>query len=278
MTSVPAVIITGAGSGIGRATALEFVSRGHDVILGVRNLASAEAVADEARRRGFSRRVLSYALDVGNLNSISSFIAGLACSGVRISGLVNNAGVCRLRETFSPQEIESTLAINALGSFALSVLCLQRGIFFGRGKILNIGTHILPLELDRCRIEGSRRFSVRDAYMQSKLAMVMLAIGLAKRTPPDVCEITSIYPGIVRSNLGRESPLTKLLGALFDPFIEAPEKAALRIVDLYQQTAPLHGRIFSKSGPVVLKYKGDFQSDLAWLMDFASKQTALSLV
>jgi retinol dehydrogenase-13 len=266
--------VTGATSGIGRATALELSRRGHNVILGVRNLAAAIDVAKESRKRRYTGAMVEEKIDVSDLASVSDFVARLVSSGAQLVGLINNAGVCRLTEVLSVNGVESTLATNTLGSYTLSVLCLKHRLFVQNSKIMNLGTHILPKKLDRKRIMGQVAFSPRGAYMQSKLAMILLAEGLAKSTPREECEITSICPGIVRSRLGRETFFAKVLGAIFDPFIDSPEKAATSICNLYERTDHQHGLIFHKTGRASFEYQGDRSEDISWLVSHTTNVLA----
>jgi NAD(P)-dependent dehydrogenase (short-subunit alcohol dehydrogenase family) len=269
------IVVTGATSGIGRSTSLELARRGYNVILGVRDVDAGLRVAENSRQRGFEGNMVVHEIDLSDLSSIFHFVAVLASAELCLAGLINNAGVCRLKEVLSPDGIESTLATNAIGPYVLSVLMLERRALPEGSKIINVGTHILPAMLDKRRMMAHAPFAARHAYMQSKLAMIMLAAGLAGITPSATCEVTSIFPGIVRSKLGRESGFSKILGAIFDPFIDAPEKAARHICDLYESSCTKHGLVFNKSELASYRYSGDLPQDVAWLVEYVSGLVAV---
>src|SRR5207244_5342961 len=86
------VVIPGASSGIGAATALAFARRGARLELGARRLEKLNAVAEKCRKAG-SPDVNVRLLDVGQRASARAFIVATLCDHERLDVLVNNAGV-----------------------------------------------------------------------------------------------------------------------------------------------------------------------------------------
>lgn len=261
------ILVTGPTSGIGRATALELLRRRHNVIFAARDLGAAQRVAQEAASRGCPGATSIRRVDMSDLESIARLVADLNVAGVTLKGVVNNAGVCRAKYALSPNGVEETLAVNTFGPYALSLWCLESGLLARGSKILNVATHILPTKLDRGRILGRAAFSMHGAYMQSKLALLMLTTGLSERVSKDACQILSVFPGVVRSKLGRETLLLKMLGMMIDPFIGRPESAAGAICNLYDGETPQHGMVFYKSKETDYGYSGDKRSDVDWLRE-----------
>jgi retinol dehydrogenase 13 len=262
------VLVTGSTSGIGRATTLELLQRRHNVILAARDIGAARRVAQEAASRGHPGATSIQKVDMSDLESIARLVADLNAAGLTLKGVVNNAGVCRAMFALSPNGVEETLAVNTIGPHALSLWCLESGLLARGSKILNVATHILPAKLDRDRILGRAAFSMHGAYMHSKLALLMLASGLSERVSKDACQILSVFPGVVRSKLGRETLLLKMLGVMIDPFIGRPESAAGVICSLYDDEAPQHGMVFDKSKETDYGYSGDKRGDVDWLLDY----------
>lgn len=271
MSDTTWVLVTGATSGIGRATALELMRRGHNVVMACRNTAFAMAVEHEAAQARYPGGSTIEAVDMRDPGSISALVSTMKGKSITLSGVINNAGVCRSRLNLSTMGIEETLATNAIGPHALSTRCLDQRLIARGGKIINVASHILPPRLDRRRIEGVSGFSMRGSYMQSKLALVLLANGLAERVSKDACQILSVFPGVVSTNLGRETLIAKVLGAVFDPFIDGPATAANTICDLYESTSDQHGQVYYKTRPASVRYVGDRETDTAWLLGYVEQ-------
>src|SRR5579859_2749753 len=85
------VLITGASSGIGRALAFEFASRGYNLFLSARNEAALRQVAEECGRK-FKIETEIYAGDMSNLGAVDDLVRALSVSGREFGILVNNAG------------------------------------------------------------------------------------------------------------------------------------------------------------------------------------------
>lgn len=130
------ILITGAGSGIGRRMALGAAERGADVVIWDLNPAAAEAVAAEVRATG--REALSAVVDVTD----SSAVTAAAAEAGPVDVLVNNAGVVtgkRLLET-SEAEIRRTFEVNALALYWTTRALLPGMLERGRGRIVTIAS------------------------------------------------------------------------------------------------------------------------------------------
>src|SRR5262245_56013324 len=97
------VMISGASSGIGRATALAFAAEGAHLALGARRLDRLEALVPELRELG-ATEVLIHPLDVRDLGQVDAFVAATMAQFGRIAILVNNAGLARGVERVDDQD------------------------------------------------------------------------------------------------------------------------------------------------------------------------------
>ena len=140
-TSCKVALVTGAGTGIGRAVALAFLREGYSVALVGRRAEPLEAVAKESG----SHRALAVPTDVGNPESVAALFAKIHQAFGRIDVLFNNAGVSGIGTNFEDIAFEtwqSVVNINLTGSF----LCAQGAfkMMMGQtpqgGRIINNGS------------------------------------------------------------------------------------------------------------------------------------------
>ncbi len=107
--------ITGAGRGIGRACALACAAAGADIVLGLRDVASASELISEIGTLG--RKVLPLKLDLSRLSDIDSAVAAAVDHFGRLDILVNNVGIApgNLAEDVNEKDFDATLAVNLKG-------------------------------------------------------------------------------------------------------------------------------------------------------------------
>ena len=135
------VLVTGAGTGIGRAIALAFLRDGHRVVLAGRRAEPLQSVAKESG----SERALAVPTDVGNPDSVAALFAQIADKFGRLDVLVNNAGVSGMGMSFEDigfEQWQNDVNINLTGSF----LCAQGAFKIMKdqlpqgGRIINNGS------------------------------------------------------------------------------------------------------------------------------------------
>ena len=134
-------LVTGAGTGIGRAIALAFLREGYSVVLAGRRIEPLESVAKESG----TDRALAVSTDVGNPESVTALFARIKEVFGRLDVLVNNAGVSGLGMNFEDitfEQWQNIVNINLTGSF----LCAQGAVKMMRdqlpqgGRIINNGS------------------------------------------------------------------------------------------------------------------------------------------
>lgn len=221
------IVLTGATSGIGYATALALAPRAGRLILhGIEPEARvAERLASIRAVQG-PGMVMNYHLaDFGLLAEVrrlASTIAGAAAG--RIDVLINNAGRPGLpRRTLTADGNEATLQTNYLAPVLLTAELLRQLGEGGVRRIVNIAsaTHLsAALELDDLNLER-HRYGQTEAYARSKLALVIHSCRLAAHRPDAKLEVVSMHPGVIA---------TPLLHAMFSIGGAQPESAARAIV------------------------------------------------
>ncbi len=249
MDTIRTALVTGATSGLGRATAgLLAATPGWRVLLGVRDAARGRAVAAEL---GPDTGVVD--LDLASLASVRAAAAQVAAqvtAGSRpVDVLVLNAGLQVPRaDRASADGHELTFAVNHLGNYLLTRLLLPHLAPGGRVVVVGSGTHFGTLRksgpFPRPRWDTPRALATprdesgQQAYATSKLANVYFARELARRCPgidvavfdPGLLPATGLaraYPAPVRAAYRALTPLLERL-----PGAQTPERAAAQLAAL----------------------------------------------
>jgi NADP-dependent 3-hydroxy acid dehydrogenase YdfG len=221
---MPSVLITGASKGIGRATAVEFASRGYRVIATARDPRTLENLDVAQRLR----------LDVTDQATVDEAVAGAG----QVDILVSNAGVIFVGavEASPVAEIERLFVQNTAGSMRVAQAVLPQMRERRDGRLLFVSS-----ALGRLVLPG------QAAYAASKWALEALAESLAIETAPFGIHTTLLEPGAVSSG-ALDEPLTyrlpddpypALLTGRIDPssFV-APEQVAAAIADAAELDTP----------------------------------------
>ena len=198
-------IVTGANSGVGRETARRLAMAGAEVVLAVRTPAKG---ADAAREMPGDPRVEE--LDLASLASVTAFADRMLTAGRPIDLLVNNAGVMAVpTREITADGFELQFGTNYLGHFALTgrLLPLLTASPAPRVTSLSSGVHWIG-RIDLDDLQSVRSYSAWRAYAQSKLAMLLFAGELQRRSDAAGWGILSnaAHPGATRSNLQVSGP------------------------------------------------------------------------
>jgi len=183
-------IITGAGRGIGRATALELARMGADIVIAELDRANAERTA--AGVRGLSRRALVVPTDVTSRNDLGAMIEQTRAEFARIDILVNNAGIYRAAETLDVTEEhwDAVMNINAKAVFFASQAVLPTMIAQKSGVIVSLASMAGKI--------GSR---ANLPYNASKAAVISMTKSLAVAHAADGIRVNCVCPGFVETDM-----------------------------------------------------------------------------
>lgn len=197
-------LITGANTGIGRVTANELAARGAEVIVAGRSQAKTQPVLDEIAGRGGKARFV--ALDLAELASVRRCAQQLLDEGVRLRGLINNAGMAGARGR-SVDGFELTFATNHLGHYLLTRLLLP--CLVAPARIVNVASqaHYGPKELRwEALTEPTRTRTGFPEYGVSKLCNVLFTKELARRLAGQQIAAFAVHPGVVATDVWRQVP------------------------------------------------------------------------
>jgi NAD(P)-dependent dehydrogenase (short-subunit alcohol dehydrogenase family) len=213
-------LVTGASSGLGRATALAFARVGADVALVARSQKELESAKEEVSNIG--RRALTLSVDLASEDETTGAVGRTVEALGRIDVLVNAAG------TDSPGTVEAldvegwdrTLAVNLRAPFLLSKAAFPRMREVGGGTIINISS-----------VAGKKGWANASAYCASKFGLTGFTEALADEGKEHGIRALVLYPGAMATNWGAFSPQERQEGEAN----EAPPTRVLppeRVADL----------------------------------------------
>ncbi len=230
-------LVTGANSGMGRATSLALAKAGYRILMLVRSEARGREALEAAKAAfvadpGTAGLTAAEAFDLVlcDLGSLASVRAAAATLHERLEGLdilVNNAGVISPRRQLTADGFELQFGVNHLGHFLLTTLLLDL-LERRRGRIVVVasGAHkIGRIHWGDLGLEHG--YSTFGSYAQSKLANVLFARELARRLG-DRVSVNACHPGAVATAMGvdRETGFGTFITGLLRPFFLSPEEGA----------------------------------------------------
>jgi NAD(P)-dependent dehydrogenase (short-subunit alcohol dehydrogenase family) len=202
------VLISGANTGIGRATATALAERGASVVFAGRSEAKTRPVIEEISARTGNRALRFIALDLGNLDAVRACASSFLASANPLHVLINNAGLAGQRG-MSESGFELTFGTDYVGPFLLTALLLDRIKESAPARIVNVASeaHQSAKGID---FEAVRRptksVTGMPEYAVAKLANVLHAAELGRRLEGTGVTTYSLHPGVIASDIWRRVP------------------------------------------------------------------------
>jgi NAD(P)-dependent dehydrogenase (short-subunit alcohol dehydrogenase family) len=205
------IIITGASSGLGLASASAFAQAGHNILMLARGEQRLNQAAEELKSKYPAAAIETHVMDVSDFEQIRDFAKNQTKT---VDVLMNNAGLMGPDFKLSPQGIESQMATNHLGHFLLTNLLWQK-LAKDTGRVISLSSVVHR----RSKLEATSKEEIAGAtgkyerwsrYADSKLACLFFARELDIRSKQSGSQILSIaaHPGWALTGLQANYPNT----------------------------------------------------------------------
>ena len=226
------VVITGATSGLGGATALQLAQKGASVVIIARSNTKANEVIKEIEKEGGKGQ--SIISDLSSMKDTKEAADGIAKVVDRLDVLINNAGAHFPKYRETPEGFESTLALNYLSPFLLTHHLIeqmkQTASDYGEARVINITSimHKSPINWDDLNYKNTTYHS-NTAYYQSKHLLTSFTYYLSRQLKETGITVNCIHPGFVKTALAQSDypfPMNIIVPIVGFFIGESPEQAA----------------------------------------------------
>ena len=195
-------LVTGATSGIGRATAHMLAKRGDTVVVVGRNSQKCIATAAAIKNKTGNQSVDYLVADLSLQKDIHTLVDRFQSKYTRLDVLINNVGTISWSKQLTHDGIELTFALNHLSYFLLTNLLLDVLISSGSSRIVNVSSVAhMRAAIDIDDIRNPTNYKAFKAYGESKLANLLFTYEMARRLKDTELTVNSLHPGVIATNL-----------------------------------------------------------------------------
>ena len=238
------VLITGASSGLGLATAIEMAKRGADVIMAVRS--GMPEKGEEVKRKSGSKKVEMIRVDLSNLEALKGFTREIKERFETVDIIVCNAAMVAKKGRAVKEGLDEMFVVNYFAKFLLAREFEKKQILNQAGpelpRIIFVASesHRNPTAFEWEKFGSFEPYGIKQSvamYGYYKLLLLTMANELSRRMNRDgkvQCSVFALCPGPVNSNIAREAPalFQPLLKLVFGIFFRSPKKACEPVIYL----------------------------------------------
>jgi NAD(P)-dependent dehydrogenase (short-subunit alcohol dehydrogenase family) len=234
-------LVTGASSGIGKATAVGLAKMGATVVMVCRDVTRGQAALTEIKRKSGNSSVDLLRADLSSQEAIRSLATEYKSKYRQLHVLINNAGVYYTKRHVTVDGLEAMFAVNYLARFLLANLLLDIIKQSAPARIINVaGAYHAKGKIAFDDLQGEKDFDGQRANHQSKLADVLFTYELARRLKGTGVTVNCLHPGMVATDLidkDQDFPrFYKYLYKLSRPLMKSPARGAE--TSLYLASSP----------------------------------------
>lgn len=223
------VVITGANSGIGRATTMALAKKGATIYMVCRNRQRGEAARQEIIKASNNNNIELMLCDLSSMGSIKELGYSMRNRVSHIDVLINNAGAIFGNRTNSIDGLEMTFALNHVGYFMVAHHLLDL-IKNGKDKrIVNVASigHKSVKRVNFEDLQNRKSYRQLKVYCESKLYNIYFTQILAQKLKKEGITVNCLHPGVVSTNFGKDAKwYFKIMLPIGRTFMIQPEKGA----------------------------------------------------
>lgn len=196
-------LVTGANTGIGKATATGLAKVGFKVIMLCRDQTRGEKALQEIKAESNNEYIDLMIADLSSQKSIRQFASDFNKKYQKLDVLINNAGVNFNKRVETIDGLEMTFAVNTIAPFLLSNLLLDVLLKSAPSRVVNVASGMQSSKIDFDNLQGEKQFSFMKSYGQSKSAVILLTYEFARRYINSGVTFNCLHPGGVNTNIGK---------------------------------------------------------------------------
>jgi NAD(P)-dependent dehydrogenase (short-subunit alcohol dehydrogenase family) len=271
-------LVTGAASGIGKATSVGLAREGATVVLLVRNAERGEQALRDVRASVPNAKLEMLECDLASQSSIRAAAQRFLAGNDRLDVLVNAAGVFVKERKLTAEGIELTFATNFLAYFLLTHELLTLLRRSAPARVVNVASKYGRTKIDFDDLQKLRTpYSYLKSTPQSMLARVLFTQELAQRLEGTGVVANAVHPGLV-AKTGLLQDIRGPFKWITDTFGGTPEKGADTVLWLATapETATVTGKLFAKRTEIRTPGQGSDPGARKRLWDESEKLTHLA--
>jgi len=249
------IVITGAGSGIGRCMAQQLAALGHRILAVCRTAESATATHKLLLQTTAHADVAVLWADLSQQSEVCRLAADILALTATVDVLINNAGCVSSSRIMTKDGIELQLAVNHVAPFLLTQLVLPALKQSEQGRVVNVSSRAHArgtVQWNDLMLE--RGYTLSKAYDRSKLCNLMATYAWAERLKDTAITVNAFHPGLVNTSIGEKhtDTLTAWLWKCIKVLGNAPASSAKIGVGLAldAQWSTTTAQFFGANGPI----------------------------
>ena len=222
------VLITGATSGIGEATAIDLAKKGANIFFIARNNLKAQNLSDKIEFIS-GKRPKFFIADLASLKNIKESALEFISLDIPLHVLLNNAGLINNNRKETVDGFEEVFSINHLAYFYLTHLLLDKLKEGTPSRIINVssGAHAFVKGFNFDDVNSLKEYKPFKVYGYSKLANILFTKKLSQVLENENIIVNCLHPGVVGTSFGQNNGIfSKILFNLSKPFMRSSEKGA----------------------------------------------------
>ncbi len=272
-------MITGANSGIGKATAKGLAKMNAKIVMICRNKERGELAQKEIIEETGNNNIDLLLYDLSSQEEIRKMVSEFTNKYQNLHVLINNAGVMLKKRTISVDGFEMNFAVHVLAPFLLTNLLLDVLKKSAPSRIINVTSAAhkrAKMDFDDLQSEN-KKYRLFTVYGTSKLGEMLFTYELSRNIEGTGVTVNAVHPGIVNTNLGRDQ--SKFSQWFARKFFKSPEEGAQ--TSIYLASSPevegITGNYFANKQPKESSEESYNKDYAKKLWQVAEKMTRLKI-